>query len=108
VLDLLTWRLGVDFQDDDDEDQLPVDEDDDDLIDLNDMPNIPLGSGDVGTYDSDDDGETFTGVGQPSKKRKRDEKSGDGKKKEKRKRLPLMASAEDYADMINDAEEENI
>ncbi|KAJ9098475.1 hypothetical protein QFC19_006342 [Naganishia cerealis] len=98
----------ADFQDDDEDDALPVDEDDDDLIDLNDMPNIPLGSGDFGTYDSDDDGETFTGVGQTSKKRKRDEKSGDGKKKEKKKRLPLFGSAEDYAAMINDAEEENI
>ncbi|GHJ86839.1 hypothetical protein NliqN6_3241 [Naganishia liquefaciens] len=98
----------AEFQDED-EDELPVDEDEDDLVDLDDLPNIPLGSGDFGTYDSDDEEEIFTGVGKnASKKRKRDSKSTDGKKKEKRKKLPLLASAEDYAALINDAEEENI
>ena len=101
-------RSALEFQDED-EDELPVDEDEDDLVDLDDLPNIPLGSGDFGTYDSDDEEEIFTGVGKnASKKRKRDSKFTDGKKKEKRKKLPLLASAEDYAALINDAEEENI
>lgn len=70
-------------------------ESDDDLVSLNDMPTIELDGG------LSDDGDA---VGK-KRKREADEKK---ERRKKRKALPLLASAEDYAALIDGAEEENL
>jgi ribosome biogenesis protein MAK21 len=75
-----------------------MDEDSDDLLDLDDMPNIPLTSA---FPDSADEEEELELGG----KRKR---GADDKERKKKRRLPTLASAEDYAALINDGPEEDL
>ncbi len=68
------------------------------------MPNIPLAGGDV-NGDEDDEAELSEDE-QATLKRKRREETKANRKK--RKALPLLASAQDYAALIDGAEEEDL
>jgi ribosome biogenesis protein MAK21 len=74
-------------------------EDSDDLLSESEMPDIPLVTGDSEDEERSEDEEQ-------SRKRKRREDNKERRKK--RKALPLLASAEDYAALIDGADEENL
>jgi ribosome biogenesis protein MAK21 len=77
-----------------------MEEDSDDLLSVDEMPDIPLGTGE------DEDEDVPSEDEETSRKRKRRDDQKD--KRKKRKALPLLASAEDYAALIDAADEENL
>jgi ribosome biogenesis protein MAK21 len=83
----------VDFSDDDGS-ALSFGEDEDDLLSESEMPNIPLGSAFPPSEDEEEAEEDSATVG----KRKRDDKKAQRKK---RKAMPMFASADDYAALID-------
>jgi ribosome biogenesis protein MAK21 len=86
----------------DDELDFPIEEDSDDLLDLDDMPNIPLTSAFPDSDEEAEEEELDAGT-----KRKRGGKE-DKKERKKKRKLPTLASAEDYAALINDGPEDDL
>ena len=99
LLPYLMRLCGLSGSDDESDDEdFPMDEDSDDLLDLDDMPNIPLTSA---FADSDEEDEVDLGG---KRKRGTDEK----KDRKKKRKFPTLASAEDYAALINDGADEDL
>jgi len=99
LLPYLMRLCGLSGSDDESDDEdFPMDEDSDDLLDLDDMPNIPLTSA---FADSDEEDEVDLGG---KRKRGTDEK----KERKKKRKFPTLASAEDYAALINDGADEDL
>lgn len=90
---------------DDDDVEFPMDEDSDDLLDLDEMPDIPLLTTSA-FPDSDAGSDVDDEVDGKRKRGPRDEKKQERKKK--KTRLPEFASVEDYAALINGAPEEDV